>query len=92
MHSCTCHIRNLRCKNEKCQLLIQARGNFKSGVCDILIHLMSYLHKNGFNKKECLRAFRRELNHKNNIQYDIFDEVALQVWGKDEFNKPKGMY
>ena len=80
---CTCHISNLRCKNEKCLLLINARGLFKSEASNILRSIMTRLHQQGFTKKECVRALRRELNHKNQIQFDLFDETAEQIWGKD---------
>ncbi len=83
---CTCHISNLKCKNEKCLLLITARGTFKAEVSNMLRFIMNRLEQQGFTKKECVRALRRELNHKNKVQYDLFDETAEIVWGKDEQN------
>ena len=81
-NECTCHISNLKCKNEKCILLITARGLFKSEINNILQSIMKNLYKEGFAKKECVKALRRELNNKNNIQYDIFDQVADRIFNE----------
>ncbi len=80
MEACTCHISNLRCKNEKCLLLITARGLFKSKLGDILGSIFENLQQQGFQKKECVRALRREVNHRNSIQHDIFDVMANAIW------------
>lgn len=81
MEPCTCHISNLRCKNERCLLLITARGLFKKEVSNIMRAIMNNLKKSGFERKDCVRALRRELNHKNQIQYDVFEETAETIWG-----------
>lgn len=78
--ACTCHISNLRCKNERCQELIAARGVFKEQVAALLRFHMGPLSLRGFDSKECVRAFRREINHKNKILLDVFDEVAKSIW------------
>lgn len=80
MEPCTCHISNLRCKNQNCSLLITARGLFKSEASKILFVIMKGLKQQAFSKKECIRALRREFNHKNQINHDLFDEIANQIW------------
>jgi hypothetical protein len=84
MSICTCHISNLRCKNERCAELIEARRVFKEQISAILRSHMGPLSLRGFDKKECLRAFRREINHRNQFHLDVFDEVARSIW-KEEY-------
>ena len=79
---CTCHISNLKCKNERCEILKATRKVFKNEVCKLLHAIMRPLQMQGYTRKECVRALRRELNHKNQIQYDMFDEMADTIWGE----------
>lgn len=80
MNICTCHISELRCKCEKCELIRKAREIFKSEFAEMLGNTFEKLHALGFEKKKCIRALRRECNHKNELQYDIFDVMANAVW------------
>lgn len=82
MDICTCHISNLRCKDKKCAILISARAHFKTEVSNSLHSIFKRLHKDGFSRKDCIRALRREINHRNNIQFDLFEEVAQTIWGE----------
>ncbi len=80
MNVCTCHISELRCKNEKCQLMKNARSSFKSDIAEKIVDLLEIMKLQGFEKKDCIRALRRELNHKNELQYDVFDVMANSIW------------
>lgn len=84
MEPCTCHISNLKCKSQQCELLITSRGLFKTEVANILFAILKNLKKAGLERKDCIRALRRELNHKNQIQHDLFDETANRIWGIDK--------
>jgi hypothetical protein len=77
---CTCHISELRCKCEECTLLIEARKIFKTEVCELIMKSFLELKYLGYDRKKCIRSLRRELNHKNELQYDIFDQVAQKLW------------
>ena len=77
---CTCHTSNLRCKNEKCSKLIKAREAFKKEVGNTVRSLFYNLKESGFERKECVRALRREILHKTNYGFDLFDEVAEDFW------------
>ncbi len=78
--ACTCHISNLKCRNERCQILIKARGLFKQEVIKILNPLFIKLKNEGFTRKESIRCLRREILHKNNRMLDLFDETANLHW------------
>jgi len=81
MNPCTCHISNLRCKNEQCYLLIVARSVFRTEVVYILSSIMKELKQEDFSARECVMALRRELKRTNNIQCDLFDQTANSIWG-----------
>lgn len=80
MEICTSHISCLRCKCAKCDLLKKIRCDFKTDVAKLTEKFMYFLKKNGCTKKESIRSLRREINHKNNLQHDLFDEVANEIW------------
>lgn len=77
---CTCHISNLRCKNPTCKQLIVAREVFRTEVAICIQRIFDHLKKNGFDKKESIRALRREILHKGKLQFDLFDQIAEEIW------------
>ena len=84
MLECTCHISELRCNAEKCLLMKEARESFKIELNKLLLGLFQKLKEKGFGKKESIRALRREANYKNELQYDIFDQIANFTWRDNE--------
>jgi hypothetical protein len=77
----------LRCKSERCAILIRARETFKLHVGKILHLSFEELEERGFSRKECVRAMRREILHRNRMQQDVFDEIANNVWGSTDNQK-----
>lgn len=82
MNPCTCHISNLRCKNEKCEHPIIEQEAFKTSMCYVLEGIMRVLKDQGFDKKTCVKALRRELNHKDQLELAACDEIADKVFIK----------
>lgn len=77
---CTCHISELSCKHEKCCFLIKTRLMFKKNMAKEIYSFLYDLKNKGYERNASIRALRRELKHKNNYQFDIFDQVATEVW------------
>lgn len=88
MQVCTCHISNLKCKNVKCEKLKNARRAFAEDASRILRTIYVDLLREGFDRKQIITALRREINHKDSLGYDIFEQNMRLI--SDDFTPYPG--
>ena len=77
---CTCHITETKCTNPSCQTVKEIRATFKIDAGESAFLSLKILKGHGVSRKNAIRALRRELNHKNNLGYDIFEQMAERIW------------